>query len=177
MIQSRSFQTVGFILLTLAVAGFVLTQIFQCSASTQMVAFDPSDFFDPSAHPLMDAIYNDGSVADIEVLLLENPEWTTKPIYFGWYAIHCAGQTGRVDVLQLLIDHGADIHAAGPDGANVIVSALDSDDPEMLAFVLDAGVDPHVKYPDGTPLEYIRKYGSTELNKVLDERGLPRKSP
>lgn len=125
----------------------------------------------------MDVIYNDGSVAEVEALLAANPEWATQPIYPGWYAVHCAGQAGRPDLLQLLIDHGADIHAVGPDGANTVVSALDSDDPETLSFVIDAGVDLHAKYPDGTPLEYIRTYGSAELNRVLDDRGLPKKSP
>lgn len=175
MFRSQSAQVAGFTLLSFAVAGFVITQVFQCSVSTELVSFD--EFFDPSVHPLMDVIYNEGSVQDAKELLTTNPEWAKQPIYFGWYAVHCAGQAGRLDILELLIEFGADIHAVGPDGANMIVSAIESDDAEILNFVLDAGVDLHVEYPDGTPLEYIRNFGSAELNRVLDERGLPKQSP
>lgn len=171
-------QILGYTLMALALSTFVVMQGFQCSPSTELVYFDPRNGFDPSVHPLMDEIYNAGTESDIEALLQANPEWATQPIYQGWYAVHCAGQVGRPDILQLLIDHGADIHALGGScGANVIVSALESDDPETLVFVLDAGVDLHLRFPDGTPLEYIREYGSPELNLVLDERGLPRQSP
>lgn len=178
MMRSRPVQVLGFTLLALSVSALVLTQMFQCSVSTELVPADPRDFFDPSVHPLMEAIYLEGSAQKIESLLEANPEWATQPIYEGWYAVHCAGQAGRPDILRLLMDHGADIHAlGGPSGANVIVSAFESDDPGTLEFVLDAGVDLHAQYPDGTPLEYIRTYGSAELNQVLDDRGLPKQSP
>lgn len=174
MFRSQPAQFFGFTLLGLAVAGFVLTQMFQCSVSTQLVEIDPDDFFDASMHPLTNAIYNGGSVTDVEVMLQNNPDWAIKPIYFDWYAVHCAGQAGRPDILQALLDHGANINVRGPNNVNVIVGALESENPQTLAFVLDMGADPHIKMVDGkTPLDYVREIGDTAMQRVLEERGLP----
>lgn len=171
MTRSAPIKTIGFSLLGLAVIALLLSPFFTVTLTEEVRLVSASEV-------LMHAIY-DGAPADqIADLLDAHPTWAREPIYDGWYAVHCAGQAGRPEVLQLLLDRGADLNARGPLGSNVVVSALDSKDPATLAFVLDHGADPHVRLSDGaTPLEYIRQHGTPELQRVLDDRGLPDISP
>ncbi|MEM1213618.1 MAG: ankyrin repeat domain-containing protein [Planctomycetota bacterium] len=171
MMRSKPIKIIGFSLLTLAVLTWLLSQFFTVTLTEEVRLVDASGI-------LMHAIYDGATAEEIAKVIQANPQWAREPIYDGWYAVHCAGQAGRPDILRLLLDHGADINARGPLGANVVVSAFDSKDPATLAFVLDHGANPHVRLSDGsTPLQYIREHGTPELRRVLDKRGLPLKSP
>jgi ankyrin repeat protein len=61
-----------------------------------------------------------------------------------------AAAEGHPDVVQCLIDHKADIHAASKSGFTALVFAAIKDDPKSVQKLLAAGADANFALPDGT---------------------------
>jgi len=60
-----------------------------------------------------------------------------------WGALHEAAWAGRIDLMTLLLEHGADLNATTSDGRTALTLAAFSQKPEALAFLLERGADPN----------------------------------
>jgi ankyrin repeat protein len=58
-----------------------------------------------------------------------------------------AGYPGTVDLLRLLLAHGADLHARDGAGFTALAMAMQSADVEILRFLVDSGLDPKDEVP------------------------------
>lgn len=61
-----------------------------------------------------------------------------------------AAAAGRRDMMQLLLDHGADVNQPGLNGRSALRVAIEAQDPQTTGFLLMAGADPLMKSYDST---------------------------
>ncbi len=74
-----------------------------------------------------------------------------------------ASYPGTVDLLRLLLDRGADIHAQDRTGAGALALAVRSADVQVVRFLVDRGLDPNAL----TPLE--RRIGVARWDRPTTE--------
>ena len=60
-----------------------------------------------------------------------------------------ASQNGRLEVVTVLLDAGADKEAAGSNGFTSLYIASIQGHPEVVKILLDAGADKEAKTPEG----------------------------
>lgn len=63
----------------------------------------------------------------------------------GWTGLHWAVALSRFDVMQLLIEHGADVVAQRADGATPLHVACELGDEDATLFLLQRGADPDLQ--------------------------------
>jgi ankyrin repeat protein len=87
------------------------------------------------------------------------------------WALQVAALFGRLGVARLLLAAGVKPNGTGPAGTAPLQTAVDENQPELVALLLEAGADPsrpyprdHADYPGMTPLEVARKL---RLKKVI----------
>ena len=112
---------------------------------------------------------------DIETLnyLLSDPNFDPNSVScYGQPIVQLSAQTGHLDTVKLLLDHGADPYLE-KDGITLLHAASRSKNREVLAFVLDNfDFDLNVADDDGlTPLIHAAYYGRLENAKTLIGRG------
>jgi ankyrin repeat protein len=81
---------------------------------------------------------------------------------------------GDALALKLLLDHGADIKAKGPDGSPLLVSAAASDmlPLDAVKAMIDRGADVNVRNPKGqTALDLAKGRGQTPVVDLLVQAG------
>jgi hypothetical protein len=124
-------------------------------------------------------------IAMLELLLksgAEVPHW----------ALHNAitwrrGHRYNLDVLNWLLDHGADINCPFPSGSTLLHAAVDRKNLELVRFLVDHGVDTSARNGmDQTALQRAQELGLAEIASAIDsssarkenwgERLRPRKS-
>lgn len=93
-------------------------------------------------------------------------------------AFHLATQSGQKNILELLLDAGADINAgahfdAGGDfTVTPLLIAVLEDHPKTVKFLLDHGADPNISMgPFGTPLEVAKRQGFPDVVDILMMNG------
>ena len=125
---------------------------------------------------------SDGSLEDIRALFTANPSLITKPLYpsppsenavqFNKYPIHLAAEIGRADVVELLIELGADPKTpTGLFGTTPLDAAIGGDHVEVVRLLLRHDVCPTRKPAIGpTSLEFARQRGNEEIIQLLTAR-------
>jgi ankyrin repeat protein len=99
---------------------------------------------------------------DIKKALLENPGVVNTFSMNRSSLLSLAVETNRIDVMQLLLDHGADIHgrtASVPEGYQntPLYSAIVYKKYEAAQFLLEAGADPLLQDSSGfTEIDYAK---------------------
>ncbi|KEO82284.1 hypothetical protein EL26_15995 [Tumebacillus flagellatus] len=74
----------------------------------------------------------------------------------------------RLDVVQLLLDNGADINAQASDGYSALLAAVSGQDVEMTKLLLKQGANPNLASPKGTALQMARQtQNQAEINLLL----------
>jgi ankyrin repeat protein len=106
-----------------------------------------------------------GDLEKVKVLLKKNPELVFKN-YYGSVPLLSAVDAGQKDVAELLMAHGADVHAKEEDGLTPLHWAADSK--AMVEFLLVHGADVNAKDEDGrTPLYWAAMAGDKDLAELL----------
>src|SRR5438270_499028 len=79
-----------------------------------------------------------------------------------WTPLHLAAGGGRLELVRLLIDAGADVDRRDPDSGRVplhaaVAAGTDGDAPEIVKALLKAGADANATTNDGaSPLDMSR---------------------
>lgn len=86
--------------------------------------------------------------------------------------LHAAISAGQIDIVRLLLDHGADIDTTGSAGLfHPLALAAERSDSRMLLFLLDQGADPAVRRKNGWNAVHSAAFaGSLEALKILTSR-------
>jgi len=79
---------------------------------------------------------------------------------------------GHLEVVKLLLEHGADPNVKNRDGKTPLHNAASEGHLEVVKLLLERGADPNVKDDDGnTPLHNAAWRGHLEVVKLLLEHG------
>ncbi|KAH9955976.1 ankyrin repeat-containing domain protein [Lactifluus volemus] len=94
------------------------------------------------------------------------------PANNGWTPLHRASLSGHLEVVRLLLDHGADVNATKQDHRRSLHLASSSGYPEIVKLLLERGADIHVLDDDGrTPSQEASRRGYRRIVKLLSEYG------
>jgi ankyrin repeat protein len=110
------------------------------------------------------ALVAGGADVNVRSTTLTIPEWWLKPpalaflsIEFprgGWSALMYAARQGALDTVKGLVDAGADVNAAGPDGVTALILAIINAHFDVAALLLDRGADPNLADDSGMAALY-----------------------
>lgn len=94
-----------------------------------------------------------------EILLLEEVDVNISPFGKGRLLLHYAAQFGLTDVIEILLEKGADVNAATDDGMTPLHYLANSDDLNQSAalMLLENGADAHIVNGDGKTAEQLAK--------------------
>jgi len=88
-------------------------------------------------------------------------------------ALWHAANNERIEVMELLLDRGADLDAKYNSGYTVLMKAAFNGSAEVLEFLLKRGADPNLRNEFGrTPLMLAAGLGGTEVVRLLLDRGV-----
>ena len=90
----------------------------------------------------------------------------------GWTLLHFTAQAGKLDYVEYLIDHGADIDAQDNDGNSPFMLACLSNRVDVYKYLHDKGADINIQTKRyGTPLTFATSWGWLNLAQLLIEWG------
>ncbi len=82
--------------------------------------------------------------------------------------LHCAVEGGHREIVQILLDKGADLQAKNDFGNTPLHEASYRGDIELVKFLVSKGADLKAKAVDGkTPLELAEKYSQKATAEYL----------
>ncbi len=112
------------------------------------------------------------------LLIIDDPFTITfdqeKTLYAreGQSALNIASWGGRVQIVKLLLDKGADLTAKDSDGCTALHLATDTGCVEVVKLLLDKGAGVTAKDRYGcTALHFASKKGGVEVVKLLLDKG------
>lgn len=118
-----------------------------------------------------------GDTARLWDLLKHYPELVLSYSHDGFTALHLAAFFGRADVVELLLENHADIHAVANNQtfaphATPLHSAVARGDAHVVALLLNAGADANAKQHGGyTALHAAVTAGNEDVVKLLLRHG------
>ncbi|KAJ6789768.1 hypothetical protein PWT90_06473 [Aphanocladium album] len=119
--------------------------------------------------PLHISVHYD-NLSTFGLLLEEHASGVNVATSKGWMPIHYAAHLGRTEMMQSLIDFGADVSAADPEGYRPIHLAAKKDHDEALRVLMKNGVDISACSLDGwNPLLIASYKGYANIAKALLE--------
>jgi uncharacterized protein len=90
----------------------------------------------------------------------------------GWTPLIYAATGGHADVARYLIDAGANVNAASPNGTTALMMAVRGGHAAVVDLLLDRGADIGHRNADGaTPLAWARRGGFDAIERALRRRG------
>lgn len=128
--------------------------------------------FSPDGFPLLGFACFFGHMGTAKLLLERgaNPNVAAKnPMKV--FPINSAASRKRTDIVELLLDHGADPNAAQHLGYTSLHSAAHNGDVETIRLLMNRGADANPVNDDGkTPLQMAEEGGHEEAAALLRER-------
>jgi ankyrin repeat protein/Tol biopolymer transport system component len=123
-----------------------------------------------SAQDIFQVIRN-GDVEKLKVLLEKNPALANTPHPFGYYPIHLAALSGRLELVESLIERGADVRVTFREGT-VLHAAIYSGSQDVLELLISKGVNLDAgSESSGPPLLLAARLGRSEMAEKLLARG------
>ncbi|XP_004862887.1 2-5A-dependent ribonuclease [Heterocephalus glaber] len=124
-----------------------------------------------NGHSLINAVKNK-DVNQIEQLLKIGASVNFQEEEGGWTPLHNAVQGGSKDIVELLLDHGADPHQRKKNGATSFIIAGIEGNVELLRLFLSKGADVNEYDSNGfTAFMEAAEQGNAEALKFLYESG------
>jgi hypothetical protein len=85
-----------------------------------------------------------------------------------WSALHYAAFADHADVVDLLLEKGADVNARSPNGSSVLMMAVYEGREDMARRLLARGADTGVKNENGDgALEWAMKFDHTKIARMV----------
>ena len=95
---------------------------------------------------------------------------TDIPDEHGFTALHHAARAGKVEIMIILVGHGADIHALNRNNNTPLHSAAYGNQPDAIQWLLEHSADKYKKNKDGdTPLHSAAWKGSDLSIAILSD--------
>lgn len=111
-----------------------------------------------------------GGHADVvQTLLSAGANAASRYGRFEFSALDVAASLGKVDILRILIRHGADVNARHPNGMTVLHTAAFNNSTDVIKVLLEVGADVEVRdsVAGSTPLYGAAQSGSCDAMRVL----------
>jgi ankyrin repeat protein len=134
------------------------TMLSRANAASNNVSFDGSS-----------ALLKAATVGQILVVreLLDQPgidiDWR-DPVSQGRTALHCACKNGHLEVVKLLVDHGASIEATDNNGMTPLLEAAGAMSLDVVRFMEGKGSDINVVAADGRTILHVSAAGNSVSN-------------
>jgi len=123
--------------------------------------------------PLMNAILAERADVNIIKMLVENgANVNIKDSGQKWTALHFAAREGHADIVEFLIESGAEIDPQDVFGNTPLWRAVFTfkGDPKIINILLSHGADKYRKnYSDISPVDLANTIGDQEILKLLSE--------
>lgn len=115
----------------------------------------------------------EGNLLKVKEIIETDPDQiNAKGLYEGLYPLHYAVSANNKEMVNLLIDKGADINAHSSDGSTSLHVASVLGYKEIVALLIKGGADVNAKdNRDRTPLHLASQGGHIEIVKFLIEKG------
>ena len=86
-------------------------------------------------------------------------------------ALHYAARLGSLEIVEMLIDSGANVNASDVDGYTPLHRAVQSGDVRIVEAIIDAGASRSAVTTSGdTPCSLARANGFTEIESLLSKK-------
>ena len=111
-----------------------------------------------------------GDVPKLKTLLAADPSLARAVSNDGWPPLHLAAAFGSPEAVQVLLDHGADVHQVSPAMRNLAMHAAVaiSSNPETIRLLLAHGADVNAVQMGGfTALHGAASAGKSEIAEAL----------
>jgi hypothetical protein len=89
---------------------------------------------------------SDGDIEKVQKYIQDDPRMATSGDENGYTAIHAAAAYGHQQLIQILLEAGADLHARDSDGDTPLHHC---DDPATAAFLVSLGASPTISNNEG----------------------------
>jgi ankyrin repeat protein len=93
---------------------------------------------------------NSGNAAAVKQMIAAGADVNAEEPAKGQTALMWAAAEGHADVVQVLIEHGANVKSASKSGFTPLLFAAVKNDPKSVENLLAAGADVNTALPDGT---------------------------
>jgi len=108
-----------------------------------------------------------GNIEDVASFLRDNPELATANGVHGISILYHAALSGKVDLAEMLVEHGG-----GTNASSAIHAAVMHGHPDMTDWLLDHGADPNAPdYEGKTPLDRALERGHDQIAESLRAHG------